>query len=109
METSRNTLRTVLGDIDVRQIGQVLPHEHLLCDFFRVTQDRNHIFNNPEFAIHELMKMKKDLSTKPDQAPAIVEMTLPDLGRDPEGLLRITKATGIHVVMGTGGYLEPYY
>lgn len=102
-------LRTVLGDVALEKIGQVLPHEHLLCDFSPVTHDRNHVFNNPEFAIRELEEMKQDVSFAPGKAPAIVEMTLPDLGRDPAGLLRIARSTGIHIVMGTGWYLEPYY
>lgn len=102
-------LRTVRGDIEAAEIDRVLPHEHLLCDFSSVTADRNHIFNNPELAIRELGYLGDEVPAAPGTAHAIVEVTLQDLGRDPEGLLRISKASGMHVVMGTGWYLEPYY
>lgn len=102
-------LRTVLGDIEPERIDRVLPHEHLLCDFSRVTGDRNHVFNNPELAIRELGYWNEELSPAPNTQHALVEVTLRDLGRSPEGLVRISEASNVHVVMGTGWYLEPYY
>jgi len=38
---------------------------------------------------------------------AIVDATPIDLGRNPVALQRFSRATGLHVVMGTGYYLEP--
>lgn len=102
-------LRTVLGDVSAGVIDRVLPHEHLLCDFSPVTGDRNHIFNNPELAIRELGYFNDDLPPMSGRQHAVVEVTLRDLGRDPEGMRRIAKASNVHVVMGTGWYLEPYY
>lgn len=102
-------LRTVLGDISVDRVDRVLPHEHLLCDFSRVTGDRNHIFNNPEIAVRELGYLNADVAPAAGRQHALIEVTLRDLGRDPAGLRRIAQASGTHVVMGTGWYLEPYY
>ena len=102
-------LRTVLGDIDPVEVDRVLPHEHLLCDFSPVTGDRNHVFNNPDFAVRELGYMNEDIPPTEGRQHALVEVTLRDLGRDPAGLVRIARASGTHVVMGTGWYLEPYY
>ncbi|GAA1576902.1 phosphotriesterase [Leucobacter aridicollis] len=102
-------LRTVLGDVHVDGVDRVLPHEHLLCDFSPVTGDRNHIFNNPALAARELGYLNEDVPPAPGRQHAIVEVTLRDLGRDPEGLRRISQESATHVVMGTGWYLEPYY
>lgn len=102
-------LRTVMGDVEAARIDRVLPHEHLLCDFSSVTGDRNHIFNNPQIAERELGHLNADIPPTPGTQHALVEVTLRDLGRDPAGLVRIAKASGVHVVMGTGWYLEPYY
>ncbi|MCH1928088.1 hypothetical protein L6232_25155, partial [Shewanella sp. C31] len=40
---------------------------------------------------------------------AMVDATLPDVSRDPEGMARIARATGIHVVAGCGHYVEQYH
>jgi len=37
----------------------------------------------------------------------IVDATLPGIGRDPAALARISAATGVHIVMGSGSYVEP--
>ncbi len=102
-------LRTVLGDIQPESIDRILPHEHLLCDFSRVTNDRNHVFNNSHIAISELKHLNDDVPPAAGRKHALVEMTLSDLGRNPAGLKRISAAADVHVVMGTGWYLEPYY
>lgn len=102
-------LRTVWGDVPADAVDRVLPHEHLLCDFSPVTGDRNHIFNNPALAIRELGYLNDDLPPRPARQHVLVEVTPRDLGRDPEGLRRIAASSNVHVVMGTGWYLEPYY
>ena len=40
---------------------------------------------------------------------ALVEVTTPDFGRDPERLRRVAERTGLRIVMGTGWYRQPYY
>ena len=39
----------------------------------------------------------------------LVDPTLEHIGRLPEAMRRVSEATGVHVVMGTGFYREPYY
>ena len=39
----------------------------------------------------------------------IVDCTVVGMGRDPEGLRSISRRSGVHLVMGTGFYLEPYH
>src|SRR5690625_2731867 len=84
-------VRTVLGDVSNDVIDRVMPHEHLLCDFSPVTQDRNHIFNNPHFAVEEVSLLNAEIPPREGTQHLITEMTLPDLGRDPSGLVRISR------------------
>jgi phosphotriesterase-related protein len=39
----------------------------------------------------------------------VVDLTPRHAGRDPLGLIRIARATELHVVMGTGIYLDPFH
>ena len=40
---------------------------------------------------------------------AIVDQTTPGMGRDPRGLVEISAATGVHIVMSTGWYIADYH
>lgn len=95
---------TVLGPVDDRDLGITLPHEHLLLDLFRVYQPhRELLMNDRELAAAELSRFADH------GGGCLVEVTTPDLGRDPLGLAEISQAAGVHVVMGTGRYREPFY
>lgn len=96
-------LRTVLGDLVLAPDALILPHEHLLCDFSSVSGQLDHILNEWELARDELAPVAAA------GVGALVEVTPPDLGRDPAGLARIAQATGIGVVMATGWYRESFY
>jgi phosphotriesterase-related protein len=96
-------VHTVRGPIEPSALGRVLMHEHLLCDLYRVTRQTDHLLNDEALACEELGHLKAAGGT------ALVETTPIDLGRNPEGLLRISEATGVHVIMGTGWYRQPFY
>ena len=83
--------------------ARILPHEHLLCDFSPVTGQLDHILNEWELARDELATVNAA------GVGALIEVTPPDLGRDPAGLVRVAGATGIGVVMATGWYRESFY
>ena len=78
-------------------------HEHLLCDFYRVTGQLDHLLNDEDLMVDELQRLV-DVGGR-----ALVECTPIDLGRDPAGMKRIAERTGLHVVMGTGWYRQPFY
>lgn len=78
-------------------------HEHLICDVFRVTGNVNHILNDNAMAIQELRNLTEV------GGASLVECTTLDLGRAPDRLARISEASGVHVVMGTGWYTQPFY
>jgi predicted metal-dependent phosphotriesterase family hydrolase len=95
---------TVLGPVQGSDLGITLPHEHLLLDLFKVFQPhREFLINDPTLAARELQQFADA------GGGALVELTTPDLGRDPEGLVHIARQTGIHIIMGMGRYREPFY
>ena len=128
-------VRTVLGDIDPADLGVTLTHEHLLIQFGRwrrearatlgraapsderdrepITLDtigwvrryggmhtNNSLLDDVELAIEEAQRYKAA------GGGTLVDATNPDLGRDPEALRRIAEATGLHLVMGSGHYVN---
>lgn len=98
------TVTTVLGDVPSDELGIVYPHEHLLFDVFRGFQPhREFLVNDPDLVIAELGEFVAAGGT------TLVEVSTPDLGRDPKGLQAIARAAGVHVVMSTGRYREPFY
>ncbi len=98
-----SSVTTVLGDITPQALGPTLMHEHLLCDFYRRTGNLDHLLNDEALACEELAAFR-DAGGR-----SVVECTTPDLGRNPEGLQRIADGSGLHIVMGTGWYRQPYY
>ena len=132
-ENNRGQVQTVLGPIDSANLGITLPHEHCLFDLsmwfaeptrsserFRAYQPvsldnlgwvRYHPYNNrdnwimleEEVAIRELARYKRF------GGQSLVDMSNHGLGRDPEALARIARATGLNIIMGSGFYLEPMW
>jgi predicted metal-dependent phosphotriesterase family hydrolase len=94
---------TVRGPIDGDQLGLTLTHEHLLLDLFRVTRIRDQRFRDEPLMIEEAIRFKAA------GGGTMVEVTNLGLGRDPAGLRRISEATDLHIVMGSGWYREPFY
>ena len=96
-------IHTVLGPIAANSLGRCLMHEHLICNIFRVTGNVNHLLNDEAMAVQELQNLRST------GGASLVECTTPDLGRAPDRLVRIAQASGVHVIMGTGWYTQPYY
>jgi phosphotriesterase-related protein len=97
------TITTVSGPIPPEQLGRTLMHEHVICDFYRVTGDLNQLLNDEGLAVEELRLLAAAGGT------ALVECTTPDMGRDPAALRRIAERTGLHIIAGTGWYRQPFY
>ena len=129
-------VQTVSGPIDAEDLGITLPHEHVLVDtspwFFVEPKDtglkklayepvtpknlswlwhncssnlENVRLLDEKLAIEELIRFKEEGGS------TVVEVTSVNLGRDPSGLLRISSATGLNIVMGSGYYqgVSPVY
>jgi len=121
---------TVLGPVSGDDLGITLPHEHIIIESssnFREPSDAterelahqpvtlkncgiiryfpranldNLSMTDEETVINEILIFKAAGGN------TIVEVTPRDLGRNPEALVRIAKATGINVVMGVGYYFR---
>lgn len=100
---SSGTVHTVRGPVAAQRLGRTLMHEHVFCDFYRVTGSLNQLLNDENLAKEELEYLLAAGGS------ALVECTTPDMGRNVEGLRRVSEATGLHIVAGTGWYRQPYY
>ncbi|MEO8208321.1 MAG: phosphotriesterase-related protein [Chloroflexota bacterium] len=98
-------VQTVLGPIDPSQLGFVLPHEHTAIALWKIPNrwDYWELTADEPVIVAELGRYR-DLG-----GTALVDLTLPGVGRDPAWLVRLARSTGLHLVMGCGWYREAYY
>lgn len=121
---------TVLGPIPSADLGPTLMHEHILNDcrcWWNPPKEaeRQHLADSP-VRIEILSELRQDPFVNrhnialDDEALAIEELrqfvvvggrsvvdpTCRGIGRDPEAHVRISRATGLHIVMGAGYYLQ---
>jgi phosphotriesterase-related protein len=125
-------VQTVLGPIPPDSLGITLSHEHLLCDQRGVTFQEppdpegrelarrpvsleifhwiqfnwasnldNLVLDSEAAAIDEARLYRKA------GGQGLVDCTSVGLGRDPDAIARIARATGLHIVMGCGYYVAP--
>ena len=123
-------VQTVLGPVPPEQLGPTMTHEHILSDlsplerppeepgarelfeapvsienigylnwYYRPNAD-NLKLNDIATAIEELALYRQH------GGGAIVEASSLGLSRDPAGLARVSKAAGVHVVMGSSFYVD---
>jgi phosphotriesterase-related protein len=123
--------QTVLGPVAPESLGLTLPHEHLLIDLsflFRppapgealghelapVALDNLYDVNYDWFSSLDNLTLT-DEAAAVDEARlfhraggrTLVDPTTAGIGRNPRALQRIARATGLHVIMGSGFYTEP--
>jgi len=122
--------QTVLGLIEGKELGVTLPHEHLFMEHAKANfiepsgaSDRalaykpvsleilswlhyhpgenvdNMRLLDEQEAIDEAMLFKKAGGN------TIVDVTNVGIGRDPKALARVSRATGLNIIMGAGYYL----
>jgi phosphotriesterase-related protein len=96
-------VHTVLGEVDAASLGITLMHEHLLIDRVHVSDNPDHTVLDEALAIVELRAFAER------GGRTLVDLTLKSIGRDPEALARISRATGVDVVMGSGFYHQAFY
>src|SRR5665647_211633 len=81
------TARTVLGPANLAAVrAEPCRNRH------------NVLFNDEDLAARELDLFRDAGGT------TVVDLTLPDIGRDLAGLARIARRTGLHIVAGCGYY-----
>lgn len=125
----RGKVQTVLGLVDPAELGPTLMHEHVfidltppplrlspppvqeeeitLCNCFGIAYGqkpfmRNYRLDETDVAIAELNEMKAA------GGRALVDLTVGGLNPEPERLVEVARATGVHLVMGCGHYVNDY-
>ena len=94
---------SVLGPIAPGEMGITQTHEHLLLDAY------DH-YGGYEFVIDDEQMMIEELGEFTSRGgKTICEVTLDEIGRNPEGLARIARAAKVNVIMGCGWYREFAY
>jgi phosphotriesterase-related protein len=120
---------TVTGPVPVDQLGMTLMHEHILNDcrcWWHAPKTRERQYLAESFVCIEILgELRQDpfvnkhnitLDDEPlaiaelkafaaEGGRTVVEPTCQGIGRDPRALRRVSKATGLNVVMGAGYYL----
>lgn len=122
--------QTVLSPIEPSELGITHTHEHLLIDLSGLCQEpeeasRRHIFHQPVSLenmwwlrynwgsnldnmrlLDEETAITEALRYKWAGGATIVDATSGGISRDPLGLARISRATGLNVIMGAGYYVH---
>lgn len=93
-------VRTVLGDVEPRELGAVNYHEHL----FQTTP----LLPGDELDDEGLSRAETE-SMRSAGIASMVDATPWGLGRDPAAVARISHATGVQVVATTGFHREAHY
>ena len=122
-------VKSVTKELSRKDLGTVTTHEHVLLDltaFYQALPVKgvedpatqpvemwnlgilsrdcyalrdNLLLDNEKVAVEELNFFKNA------GGDTVVDASLPGIGRDPEALVRISKATGLNIIMGTGFYV----
>lgn len=96
-------IRTVLGDIDAKDLGFTYSHEHLWCCPPPSQKDRDLELTDYEASLNELLRFKKA------GGHAIVDASTLDYGRDANKLKQMAEASGVHVIGVTGFNKHIYF
>lgn len=96
-----DVVMTVTGPVPAGELGVVLPHEHVFANVIREYR-ADGLLNDLILAARELQQYA-DLG-----GGTLVELTTAEIGRDPLQLAAVSRASGVHIVMGCGHYRDPY-
>lgn len=130
MRNMTGKVQTVLGQVEPGTLGITLPHEHFLIDGtawfvepslvgerLRAHQpvtvhNVNWVRYNPTKSLDNWQLLDEDIAVEEGirfrhaGGVSVVDLTSVGLGRDPVALARISRKTGLNIVMGSGYYLE---
>ena len=126
----RGLIQTVLGLIPPAELGPTTTHEHVYADYsptLRPAQNlpsdrlaeapvtlenlgwirRNYYSNRANLQLTDLSVAVNKLATYRDLGgDAIVDATTTGIGRDPGALAQISRESGVHIIMGSGFYVD---
>lgn len=94
---------TVLGPVPVADLGPTLSHDHVLVDSWEIRELYEVILDDEDLATQEVANYKSV------GGGTICDPTNVGIGRNHLALVRISRATGVHMIMGSGWYRERVY
>jgi phosphotriesterase-related protein len=98
-------VQTVRGPVDPDDLGFTLPHEHTVVQLWHTARASDYAGQQAsESVLADELSAFAELGGR-----TLVDLTLPGIGRDPDAVRRLAEQTGLHVVVATGWYREPYY
>jgi phosphotriesterase-related protein len=98
--SDRCEIITVVGPITPEEMGVAHTHEHLVLDAFDHYGSYDYVIDDEEMVVRELGEFTRR------GGKTICDCTVDEIGRNPQALVRISKAAGIHILMGCGWYRE---
>ncbi|MDO9498473.1 phosphotriesterase [Falsiroseomonas sp.] len=124
-------VQTVLGAVPPESLGPTLMHEHVLCDITppslrQATASRPELVQpitlssryDIDYGRHphagKTVMLDRELAVtelemfRAEGGASMVEMTIGGLAPDPEGLVEVSRRTGVQLVMGCGQYVEDF-
>ena len=104
-EPAHGRVQSVLGPIDPADLGWVLPHEHTAIALWHIANrwDYWELRRDEPVIVEELAAFRAA------RGGTVIDLTLDGVGRDPQWLAGLARATGLHLVMGSGWYRGAHY
>lgn len=103
MSNTSGQVMTVTGAVAPTELGITHSHEHIMWDYFEMIRSYDVIFDDENVARAEV-QLFKDAG-----GGCLVDCTNTGLNPNPNALQRISRATGVKIVLGCGWYREPVY
>lgn len=103
MKSPSPHIMTVRGPIAPEQLGITQTHEHLWLNAYEHYKDYRFVLEDVDTMVAEL----GEFTCRGGRS--IVEVTTPEIGRDPVALREISERSGVNLVMGCGWYREFAY
>lgn len=97
-------IATVRGTVPPQDLGATHTHEHLIT--MPAPHLRDHgdmVLDSEDRALQELRRFVEA------GGGGVVDLTTPEMGRDPQALRRLSEASGVHIVATTGHICEHYW
>jgi len=128
--TRKGKVQTVLGTIDPSQVGATTTHEHIIINFSMMLRPppgnisremchepvtmgnlgwiRQFCYSNLDnlLVLDETTATEEARLYKSNGGGTIVDATTIGIGRNPTALTRISRESGVNIVMGAGYYVE---
>jgi len=91
---------TVLGPVSPGELGITQTHEHIILDAYDHYGSYSLVIDDEELVIEEIKEFTNA------GGKTICDVTLDEIGRNPQALKRISQAANIHIVMGCSWYRD---